>query len=263
MDPMSKPTPVGEQQSTPESAHALVIGAQSGIARALCDIWCADESLQVVHAVSRSPEATVKVPAVAGDSRLRKYQCDHSESAIDEVVASLSQSAAPLRQVAIFLGALQSDDFQPEKTQGALSPRAMEQVYHINCVLPLIWLARLMPLFRRQSACRVAVLSARVGSIGDNSVGGWWSYRCSKAALNMGLKCSAIELARRAPGVKLVAYHPGTVDTSLSKPFQRGVPEGKLFTPEFAAGRLDAVLKEQPLDGELSYLDWQGKSIPW
>jgi len=120
-----------------------------------------------------------------------------------------------------------------------------------------------MPLLSKQTACRVTVFSARVGSVSDNRLGGWYGYRASKAALNMMLKTASVELKRRAKGVKLVSFHPGTTDTSLSKPFQKNVPEGKLFTPDFVAQQLLSLESRLVLDGELSYLDWQGQEIPF
>jgi NAD(P)-dependent dehydrogenase (short-subunit alcohol dehydrogenase family) len=102
-----------------------------------------------------------------------------------------------------------------------------------------------------------------VGSISDNRLGGWYSYRCSKAALNMFMKTAAIEFGRRFPRVKLVALHPGTTDTALSRPFQRRVAPEKLFTPEFVAGRLAAVLEEVKPDRELSFLAWDGSEVDW
>ena len=110
---------------------------------------------------------------------------------------------------------------------------------------------------------RIAVFSARVGSISDNQLGGWYSYRASKAALNMVLKCAAIELARLNPRAKLVAFHPGTTDTNMSKPFQKGVPAEKLFSPDFVASRLLVSLDSIVPDGELAFLDWDGKAIAW
>ena len=115
----------------------------------------------------------------------------------------------------------------------------------------------MLPLFGREP-CTLAVLSARVGSIGDNRAGGWYGYRASKAALNMLLKCAAIELARRAPGVKLLAFHPGTVDTPLSRPVHANVP-----APELVADHLVQLMNRLQPDGELSFLDWQGKPIEW
>jgi NAD(P)-dependent dehydrogenase (short-subunit alcohol dehydrogenase family) len=106
-------------------------------------------------------------------------------------------------------------------------------------------------------------MSARVGSIGDNRMGGWHSYRASKAALNMVLKNMAIEYGRRAKNVKLIAFHPGTTDTGLSKPFQGAVPNGKLFSAAFVATRLAQLMDNADLDGQLSYIDWDGQPIPW
>ena len=94
-------------------------------------------------------------------------------------------------------------------------------------------------------------------------MGGWHAYRASKAALNMVLQNMAIENGRRAKNVKLIAFHPGTTDTGLSKPFQAGVPSGKLFTPAFVASQLDSIMGSAQLDGLLCYLDWNGQPINW
>lgn len=123
-----------------------------------------------------------------------------------------------------------------------------------------------MPLLTHKTQCTITALSARVGSINDNELGGWYTYRASKAALNMLFKTAAIELARRAKNTKLILFHPGTTDTELSKPFQKNVPAGKLFTPEFVAGQLFELTNNNPdlkLNGEPAYLDWQGSTIPW
>ena len=108
-----------------------------------------------------------------------------------------------------------------------------------------------------------ASISARVGSIGDCAMGGWYSYRASKAALNMLLKTAAIEFSRRAKNIKLIAFHPGTTDSPLSAPFQHSVADDALFTPEFVAERLLSLCDAHAPDGQLSYLDWAGKPIAW
>ena len=110
---------------------------------------------------------------------------------------------------------------------------------------------------------KIIVFSARVGSISENRLGGWYSYRASKAALNMMIKTDAIELARRNKNIKLIAFHPGTTDTPLSKPFQNNVPANKLFTCEFVAKQLLSIVDECELDQSASFLDWQGESINW
>ena len=108
----------------------------------------------------------------------------------------------------------------------------MAHLYQINAIGPAMVAKHFLPLLSKRRKAVFAALSARVGSIGDNRLGGWHSYRASKAALNMLIKTMSIELARRNPDALIVGLHPGTVDTPLSEPFQRNVADGKLFTPE-------------------------------
>ncbi|WP_439102206.1 SDR family NAD(P)-dependent oxidoreductase [Congregibacter sp.] len=239
------------------SEQALVVGGQGGIGCAVATQLAQDARFDAVWTVSR------KTSTSKGVQCLRPLHTDHSEESIKTLSEQVLEESPRLTRVVIALGTLHGEGYGPEKSLEALQRTSMEVVYRVNCVLPLLWLSALAPGLRKNPDCRVAVLSARVGSIGDNGLGGWYSYRSAKAALNMGLKCASIELARRAKGVKLMAFHPGTVDTALSEPFQRGVPEGKLFTPEFVAERLSGLLDEHPADGALSYLDWAGESIPW
>jgi NAD(P)-dependent dehydrogenase (short-subunit alcohol dehydrogenase family) len=239
--------------------QALVVGAAGGIGRAMIERWRHDPRFDRVWGVSRSPSDQQE----NAESVFQLFTTDHSEGQIRQRAEHILAKSPRLARIVIALGTLHSDSYQPEKSLDALSLAAMQEVHRVNCVLPMLWLAALAPGLRKNPDCRIAVLSARVGSIGDNSLGGWYSYRSAKAALNMGLKSAAIEFARRAKGSKLIAFHPGTVDTGLSKPFQRGVPDGKLFNATFVAERLDDILDSHPADGELAYLDWAGKSIPW
>ena len=244
-------------QSIPRE-QALVIGGRGGIGSAVAERWCADARFDVVWDVSRH------LPSNHSQrGKRRSLTTDHSAEDIEKTCRNVLSESSCLSRVVIALGTLHGPDYGPEKSLDALRKASMEEVYRVNCVLPMLWLSALVPGLRKNPDCRIAVLSARVGSIGDNGLGGWYSYRSAKAALNMGLKSASIELARRAKGVKLVAFHPGTVDTALSEPFQRGVPEGKLFTADFVAERLDGVLDEHRADGELSYLDWAAEPIPW
>lgn len=238
--------------------QALVVGAGGGIGSAMLERWLADDRFDRVWAVSRRPLSIRE-----RDARVGALVSDHSEHDIRTRLNTVFEQGHSLTRVVIALGTLHGEHYQPEKSLEALSEDAMLEVMRINCVLPMLWVAALARRLRTAPDCRIAVLSARVGSIGDNRLGGWYSYRSAKAALNMGLKSAAVELARRARGVKLIAYHPGTVDTALSAPFQRGVPPEKLFTPSHAAERLDAVIESQRPDGQLAYLDWAGKPVPW
>ena len=130
----------------------------------------------------------------------------------------------------------------PEKKLTELTREAFHQVMDINCVGPFLWLKALYPLIKHRDPVTIATLSARVGSISDNRLGGWYSYRASKAALNQYLRCMAIELARYNPDAAVAALHPGTVDTALSKPFQTHVAPHKLQDPAMTAAQLWAVL---------------------
>jgi NAD(P)-dependent dehydrogenase (short-subunit alcohol dehydrogenase family) len=245
-----------------EGRAALVIGAGGAIGGAMLEYWSRDESIDGVWAVSRRPVA-------AGDAGagIHSHTSDHSEASIDATVEAilreLRDRGLALSRVAVTLGTLHGEGYGPEKSIDALGEDAFGEVFRVNCFLPLRWLSALLPELRRSADTRIAVLSARVGSISDNGLGGWYSYRCSKAALNMGLKSAAIEMARRARGVKLLAYHPGTVDSALSRPFQKNLKDGQLLTPDFTARRLAGLLDASPPDGVLSYRAWDGEDVPW
>lgn len=231
---------------------AVIIGA-GGIGLALADKWQKSGQYDV-HVVSRS------IPA---EAQWQGWQSDYSDESLVEISAGIAAAPGELSRFVITNGVLQGDGFRPERALRQLSRSAMAHVLEINTVLPMIALAAFESQLKNVSRPRIAVLSARVGSIGDNHLGGWYSYRASKSALNMMLQCAAIELHRVNRSLKLIAFHPGTTDTPLSKPFQRGVPADKLFTPEFVADQLTAILDTIESNGRLSYLDWAGELIPW
>ncbi|MDH0174360.1 SDR family NAD(P)-dependent oxidoreductase [Aeromonas dhakensis] len=231
----------------------VVIGAGGGLGGALVAHWLAAGAAPVI-AVSRQPQ-----PAGFNISKLHWLRCDYSDEQLAEAVARIGELAPRPRWLVI---CNEQGSIRPEKRLEALNLEAMTQLYQTNALLPLRWISQLLPLLG-SSPCTLAVLSARVGSIGDNRAGGWYGYRAAKAALNMLLKCAAIELARRAPGVKLMAFHPGTVDTPLSRPFHGNLAAGSLHSPQQAAADLVTLMARLTPDGELSYLDWRGEPIEW
>ncbi|MDO8863312.1 SDR family NAD(P)-dependent oxidoreductase [Haliea sp. E1-2-M8] len=239
---------------------ALVIGASGGIATAVARQLLDDARYSTVFCVSR---ATTPPAALAGALRLNWLPCSGTAADIAAVRAQLDDAVGRLARVVICSGILHDGDQGPEKSLEQLDPAWMQELFNANSITPMLWLQALAKGLGRKQDCVIAALSARVGSIGDNRLGGWYGYRASKAALNMLLQTAAVELARRAPGTKLIAFHPGTTDTPLSKPFQSGVPEGKLFSPDFVAGRLLAIMDAARADGTLSYLDWDGQTITW
>jgi len=249
------------------SRIALVIGASGGIGGACVGKFCKDANYASVLAVGRTRH-NLKFDE---NAKLNVLEADSSKPSMTRVVAEAitqaKRSMAADIDIIIATGLLHSDvgdkPIQPEKRLESLDRDAALDILETNALMPMLWLQALSPLFALKRNTRVLVLSARVGSISDNRLGGWYSYRSSKAALNMMLKTASIEYARRYPCLKLVAYHPGTTDTNLSKPFQANVPQGKLFTKGFAAERLIEVMTSLPIDKTLTFVDWQGERIAW
>jgi NAD(P)-dependent dehydrogenase (short-subunit alcohol dehydrogenase family) len=243
-----------------EDTAALVLGASGGLAQAIIGELIADPEIGTVIAISRSaaPEGLS-----TGISKPIWIETEYTEPAMAAEVEQLQPFAGRITRVVICHGILHSETLWPEKRLEDISAEALQSVFQANTVVPVLWLKLLHRLLKSKQRCVVAALSARVGSIGDNHLGGWYAYRTSKAALNMMLRTLAIEYGRRVKNVKIISFHPGTTDTALSKPFQASVPSDKLFTPEFVAERLCGIMDEAEIDGQLSYLDWDNKSIPW
>jgi len=237
---------------TDQKSLAIIVGG-GAIARALAKQLAADSAL-LVYVLSRSEWV---------QSGVETLETDYSDASLACVAAEIEATGLSLSRLVVTNGLLSNESIRPERKVSDLSEEAFGAIMSINALLPMRSLAAFWSLIRKSEAPRVAVLSARVGSLGDNELGGWYSYRASKAALNMMMKCAAIEVRRLNKQAKLVAYHPGTVDSSMAKPFQRSVPEGKLFTPAFSAAQLIDILDRSEPDGELAYLDWAGEPIPW
>ena len=160
-------------------------------------------------------------------------------------------------------GVLHSPTLRPEKTWRSLDAAALAEAFAVNATGPALIAKHTLGLLRRDAKSAFACLSARVGSIEDNGLGGWHAYRASKAALNMLIRSCAIELRQRNPAALCVALHPGTVDTRLSQPFQGGVPSSKLFTPAMSARSLLGVLDRlTPADSGRLFA-WDGQAIPF
>lgn len=236
---------------------ALVIGASSTIAQALIQELLHSSEVEHVVAVSRQ---TTDLE----DQQLLQLTCDYTESSIQTSIFELKQQGYDWRYVFMFNGVLHNEDVFPEKRLEDIKLDSLQSVFMSNAMIPMLWIKHLIPLVKQsQSTCCITALSARVGSISDNHLGGWYAYRASKAALNMLLKTSAIEYGRRCKNTAFVAFHPGTTDTSLSKPFQANVPTEKLFTPEFVAQRLLKVVMPLAASSDAYYLDFNGQLIKW
>ena len=231
--------------SFPAAGVAVVIGASGGIGAALVSVL----------------EQSCRFDRVIGLGRRGNPALDLLDEA--EVVACAAHVAdiGVPRLVINATGILHDGELQPEKSWRQIDPARMAEVFAINAIGPALLLKHFLPLLPHDGKSVFAALSARVGSIADNRLGGWYSYRASKAALNQLLHTAAIELRRGKPEAICVALHPGTVDTQLTRPFARSGLD--LQSPQLAAERLLAVIDDLRGDDSGGFFDHHGKSVPW
>ena len=170
---------------------------------------------------------------------------------------------APLRLVICAAGLLHGEDLQPEKRLSQVTAEALRRSFAVNAWGPLLLAKAVEAALPRQEPCHLASLSARVGSIGDNRLGGWYAYRAAKAAQNQLLRTLALEWRRRLPRACVTLLHPGTTATALSAPFRSSVAEHSLFSPARAAVQLLDVLESQTPETSGAFLAWDGQTIPW
>jgi NAD(P)-dependent dehydrogenase (short-subunit alcohol dehydrogenase family) len=221
--------------------HAVVIGTSGGIGAAFADLLVSDPHVGHVTRLSRASGF------------------DLTDTA--SITAAAASLASPPDLVIVATGVLHAEGLAPERDLRQLSADAFARAFAINATGPALVAQAFLPLLPKGRKTVFAALSARVGSISDNRLGGWHAYRASKAALNQILRTIAIEQARKNPDSIVLGLHPGTVDTGLSKPFQRNVKT--LFTPtESAAHLLKVIDTATPAQSGQLY-DWKGEAIPF
>lgn len=223
--------------------RAVVIGAGGGVGGAVADAL-REEGAEVI-ALARS---------FPGDRRI-----DIVNEA--SVAAAAASAPGPVDLVFVATGLLHDAAHGPEKSWRELDAEWLARNFAVNAIGPALVAKHFLPLLARDRRTVFAALSARVGSIADNRLGGWYGYRASKAALNQLVRTLAIEEKRRNPQSIVVALHPGTVDTALSKPFQGNVQPGRLFAPDRAAAQLLDVLDGLKPGDSGKLFDWEGKEI--
>lgn len=242
--------------------RALVVGC-GGIGQALLSALAERapdlERLGTQRSPLRSPD-TDGVPGAEGAQLLPlDLTCDASLRRLAETL----RAGAQLRLVICAAGLLHSHDLRPEKRLSQLTRSSLERSFAVNAFGPLLLAQVLESLLPRDLPCHFASLSARVGSISDNGLGGWYAYRGAKAAQNQLLRTLAVEWRRRLPLTCVSLLHPGTTTTALSAPFSGSVPPGKLFTPERAADHLLDVLEGLRPEQSGGFWAWDGQPIPW
>ncbi len=232
--------------------QVAVIGSNGAIGQALVRQLAAQPDTDTVYAFSRSGDAIEAENIIS-------LGMDYS----DEV--SIAAAAATINHeldlVLVTTGVLHDAGVVPEKSMRELSAEKFRHLFAVNTIVPALLAKYFLPKLSKSQRSVFAALSARVGSISDNQLGGWYAYRASKAALNMVIKNLAIEVGRFHKQAIIVGLHPGTVDSNLSQPFQSRVPAHKLFTPDYAAEQLLAVLANLTSADSGNCFAWDGKLI--
>lgn len=231
--------------SLPEGYRAVVVGAGGAIGGALVQALRADPRCAAAHGLSRRGEPALDLG---------------NEASIAAAAADL-RGAGPFHLLLCATGVLQVEGRLPEKRLAELDAATLSRALAVNAIGPALWIKHFHELLPLRERALLGVLSARVGSIGDNRLGGWYSYRASKAALNMLLRTAAVEVARKRPLAVLAALHPGTVRSPLSAPIIGSAPATRPFE---AARHLLAVLDGLPAEGASGgFFAWDGAAIPW
>ncbi len=231
-----------KMNSLGEGYRALVIGASGAIGSAFCELLNEDPSCAYVRELGRN-----SVPCL-----------DLQEA--DSIARAASELAqeAPYQLILHAAGLLHRDEIKPEKSYSAIEADTLQTIFQVNTIGPALVLRHFLPLLDPRGA--MAMLSAKVGSIGDNRLGGWYAYRASKAALNMMIKTAAIELARTRPQTRLLSLHPGTVISGLSHPF-RGASEAR--PANIAAHELLSLIDRLGPADSGNFFAYNGERLPW
>jgi NAD(P)-dependent dehydrogenase (short-subunit alcohol dehydrogenase family) len=186
-----------------------------------------------------------------------------NEEQIANLSSKIQEKISQLHLVINCIGILHEGSLQPEKSLRQISSENLLYYFQVNSIGAVLLAKHLLPLFRHSNRSILAFLSAKIGSIGDNKLGGWYGYRASKAALNMFMKTVSIEYKRLCPQTIVVSLHPGTTDTNLSQPFQKNVPDDKLFSVERTVNQLLDIIDNLTDEDNGSFFSWDGSRLPW
>ena len=231
--------------SFPPGGAAVVFGAGGGIGGALMEALRGSDRFGAVMGFGRNSTPPIDLL---------------DEESLERAAALMAEQGEP-RLVIDATGFLHDSTQGPEKNWRQLDPAKLARAFAINAIGPALIMKHVLPKLPKSGKSVFLTLSARVGSIGDNRLGGWYAYRASKAALNQLVRTASVELARQSPGAICAAYHPGTVATSLSRPFSAGGHE--VHTPAAAARDLLAVVEGLGPEDNGGFLDWRGQTVPW
>lgn len=251
--------------------NACVIGASQGIGLGFVKYLLTSHqhnqlSVNHIYATYRQDDSARELLTLAATNPeqitcLRMDITDENQIAMG--MQSIRNQVQKLHFAINCVGILHEENLQPEKSLRHLNFDNLTRYFQVNSIGGVLLAKHLLPLFKHQDRSVFATISAKVGSIGDNFLGGWYGYRASKAALNMLMRNVAIEYARSCPKSIVVTLHPGTTDTRLSQPFQTNVPPEKLFPVERTVSQLMAVIQGLKAENSGQFFSWDGSNLPW
>lgn len=239
-----------------DDLNVAVIGAAGGIGVGFIQHLLNEDKVKTLHAFSRKN-------LNLNHDKLHKAHLDITDEDAVANAVSIATQNVPLDIVIVATGLLHdADGLSPEKSLRDISSMSFEKIFAVNTIGPALIMKHFLPKLHRDQKSVFAALSARVGSISDNHLGGWYAYRASKSALNMLLRTASIEVARKHKQACVIGLHPGTVDTDLSDPFKSNVAEGKLFTPEYSAENMLRVINKMDAAQTGKVFDFAGEQVP-
>ena len=235
------------------SKNIAIIGSSGAIGNAFVEHYIKDSSVENIFTFSRNATDHVS-------EKVTSFEIDvESQDSIEKAAGQVKDHI--IDRIVIASGILHTESFGPEKSIKDLNYETFAKVYSINTIGPALIGRYFIPLMNKNEKSVIAFLSARVGSISDNSLGGWHSYRSSKTALNQIVKNFSIELKRINKNAIALALQPGTVESRFSEPFKKNVSKNKLFTPDYSVGLLSQVIENSSLNESGSLLSYDGEII--
>lgn len=246
--------------------NASVFGASQGIGLGFVKYLLAHPKVNKIYATYRHESTATELLNLA-QSHPDKLFClvmdITDENQIETGIKTIKNDRQKVHLVINCVGILHDENLQPEKSLRHINIDNLTRYFQVNSIGGVLLAKHLVPLFKHQDRSVFATISAKVGSIGDNYLGGWYGYRASKAALNMLMRNVSIEYARSCPKNIVVTLHPGTTNTQLSRPFQANVPPEKLFPVELTVSQLMEVIAGLKPENSGQFLAWDGSNLPW
>ena len=232
--------------------NVIIFGGSGGIGRAL-----------IKEIRGRFPKASIFATWHSSKPDISDVYWCQVDVTSEEQISAFAKGIGDVHWIVNAVGLLHTEDQSPEKTIRDFDTDFFRTNIDANVVPTLLIAKHFMKHLRHKQPSVFATVSARVGSIGDNRLGGWYSYRCAKAALNMAIKNISIEWQRVLPDVCVTALHPGTTDSGLSAPFQKNVPAQKLFSPVRTASQLLDIIERARPQATGNFYSWDHSQIPW